>query len=244
MNTFTEKGYTEGAQGDGRVDEPRSVRADRAGHRRWPQEERSRSPHDPRRRAVSAGGRAARGTRGRCGVRRSGGREAARRRTAAADRRRRVQPDQSVVCRPQSRTARRRDLRVRHHHRRQERLRPGEWSGRRIRDAGRVHPAGAPRQPGARHRAAHRQPRRIGDRLGRHLARADDHQERARRSAARRVDVGSGGVRRLLHRDAGAGDRRTARHADRLDRDLRRQVRHRRRLREAGRADRVDQHRP
>ena len=47
---------------------------------------------------------------------------------------------------------------------------------------------------GARHRAAHRQPRRIGDGVGRDLARADDRKERARRPAARRVDVGSGGV--------------------------------------------------
>ena len=39
------KGLHRRAQGDGRVDEPRSVRADRAGHRRRPQEERSRGAH-------------------------------------------------------------------------------------------------------------------------------------------------------------------------------------------------------
>ena len=58
-NTFTEKGYTAGAQGDGRVAQPRSVRPDRARHRRRPEEERSRRPHADRRRAVPAGGRAA-----------------------------------------------------------------------------------------------------------------------------------------------------------------------------------------
>ena len=67
---------------------------------------------------------------------------------------------------------------------------------------------------------------------------------RARRPAARRVDVGSRRVGRLLHRDAGAGDRRAAVDAHRIDRHLRRQVRHRRRLREARRAHRVDEHRP
>ena len=58
------------------------------------------------------------------------------------------------------------------------------------------------------------------------------------------VDVRPGRLGRLLHRDAGAGHRRAAVHAHRVDRHLRRQVRHRRRLREAGRAHRVDQHRP
>ena len=68
VNTFTEKGYTKPQK---EMDESLNrdlYRADRAGHRRWPQEGRSRSPHHPRRRAVSAGGRAARGTRGRCGL--------------------------------------------------------------------------------------------------------------------------------------------------------------------------------
>ena len=39
------EGLHQSAQGDGRVAEPRSVRADHAGHRRRPQEERSRNPH-------------------------------------------------------------------------------------------------------------------------------------------------------------------------------------------------------
>ena len=55
------------------------------------------------------------------------------------------------------------------------------------------------------------------------LARADDRAERARRSADRRVDVGPRRVGRLLHRHAGAGDRRAAVDADRVDRHLRRQ---------------------
>ena len=81
----------------------------------------------------------------------------------------------------------------------------------------------------SRHRPAHRQPRRIGGGVRRDLARADDRAQRARRPAARRVDVRPRGVGRLLHRDAGAGHRRAAVDADRLDRHLRRQVRHRRR---------------
>ena len=78
-NTFTEKGYTAGAPGDGRVAQPRSVRSDRARHRRRPQEERGRRPHADRRGAVPAGGRAARRAGRRCRVRGSGRREAARR---------------------------------------------------------------------------------------------------------------------------------------------------------------------
>ena len=84
VNTFTEKGYTRGAQGDGRVAEPRSLRADRARHRRRPEEERGRRPHADRRWAVPAGGRAARRPGRRRGVRGSGGRQAARRRAARA----------------------------------------------------------------------------------------------------------------------------------------------------------------
>ena len=68
--------------------------------------------------------------------------------------------------------------------------------------------------------------------------------QRARRPADRRVDVRSRRVGRLLHRDARAGHRRAAVDAHRLDRHLRRQVRHRRRLREARREHRVDEHRP
>ena len=58
-----------------------------------------------------------------------------------------------------------------------------------------------------------------------------------------RLDVGSGGVGRLLHRDAGARDCRAAVHVNRIDRHLWRQVHHRRCLREARRQHRVDEHR-
>ena len=54
------EGLHAGAPGDGRVAEPRSLRADRARHRRRPEEERSRRPHADRRGSVPAGGRAAR----------------------------------------------------------------------------------------------------------------------------------------------------------------------------------------
>ena len=97
---------------------------------------------------------------------------------------------------------------------------------------------------GARDRAAHRQPGRIGDGVRRDLARADD---RARTSAADRPIVASmsdlaasGGYYIAMPAQV---DRRAAVDADRLDRHLRRQVRHRRRLREARRAHRVDEHR-
>ena len=58
-------------------------------------------------------------------------------------------------------------------------------AGGRLRHADRLHPPGAARQLVTRHRAAHRQPGRIGDRLRRDLARADARARGARRSAAR-----------------------------------------------------------
>ncbi len=87
-------------------------------------------------------------------------------------------------------------------------------TGRRLRHDRRVPAQGARRQLDQGDRAAHRQPGRIGDRVGRHLARGAADQER---EAADRVDVRRGGVGRLLHRDAGARDRRRAGDADRLD---------------------------
>ena len=114
----------------------------------------------------------------------------------------------------------------------------------RIGHAERVHPSGAARQVGARDRAAHRQSGRIGRGIRCDLARVDDHAQRTHRSSAHCVDVGPRRVGRVLHRHAGAGDRRAAVDADRVDRRRRRQVRHRRRLREARRAHRLDQHRP
>ena len=86
------------------------------------------------------------------------------------------------------------------------------------------------------HRRAHRQPRRIVGGVRRDLARADDHE--GREAARRRVDVRPGGVGRLLHRHGGRRHRRAARHADRIDRRLHRQVRHRRHVRQAGRQHR------
>ena len=53
-----------------------------------------------------------------------------------------------------------------------------------------------------------------------------------------------GGVGRLLHRDGRRRDRRPAVDAHRLDRHLRREVRHRRTLRQARRAHRLDERRP
>ncbi len=93
-------------------------------------------------------------------------------------------------------------------------------------------------------RRPRRQPGRVGGGVRRGVARADDREDRTRRSAARRVDVRPGRLGRLLHRAAGPDHRRAAVDADRVDRHLRRQVRHRRRVRKAGRQNRVDQHRP
>src|SRR5205814_1130447 len=75
------KGLHRRAPGDGRVDEPRSVRADRARHRRRPEEDRSRRPQDSRPGSVSAGRRSAFRSRRRRRLRRSAGREAPRRRS-------------------------------------------------------------------------------------------------------------------------------------------------------------------
>ena len=67
----------------------------------------------------------------------------------------------------------------------------------RLRHAHRLHPPGAARQLGARDRAAHRQPRRIGDRLRRDLARADDRAATSapigRSSRRCRISAASGG---------------------------------------------------
>ncbi len=89
----------------------------------------------------------------------------------------------------------------------------------------------------------HRQSRRIGDRIGRHLARADAGEDGARGSSARGVDVRPGGLRRLLHRHGCGGDRRAALDADRLHRHLRRQIRHGRSVRQARRPHRFDERR-
>ena len=78
----------------------------------------------------------------------------------------------------------------------------------------------------SRHRAPRRQPRRLLDGVRRDLARAVDFARE--QPSGHRVDVGSGGVRRLLHRAWRRRDRRAAGHADRIDRRLHRQVRRRR----------------
>ena len=58
-----------------------------------------------------------------------------------------------------------------------------------------------------------------------------------------RLDVGSGGVRRLLHRPRRRCHRRAAGDADRIDRRLHRQVRHQRHARQARRERRSDEQR-
>ena len=124
---------------------------------------------------------------------------------------------------------------------RQQRLRSGQRRGRRIGFARRVHPRRARRRFHQGDRAARRQPRRIVDGVGRDLARAVDF---AREPSARdRVDVGPGGLGRLLHRAGRRRDRRAARHADRIDRRLHRQVRDQRLAREARREHRGDERR-
>ena len=80
-----------------------------------------------------------------------------------------------------------------------------------------------------------RQPRGRGDRRGHHLARAAAG---ARAEAAGRVDGRRGGLGRLLHCRPRARHRGATWHADRFDRGVQRQVRRRRRLREAGRGSR------
>ena len=86
-----------------------------------------------------------------------------------------------------------------------ERLRPAERRGGRLGHARSSHiRERAATIVGPRDRPAHRQPGRIGDGVRRHLARADDRAQRARRPADRRVDVRSRRVGRLLHRDARA----------------------------------------
>ena len=57
-NQFTEKTFTRGAPRDGRVAQPRPVRAARARHRRRPQEDRRRGARAHRRRPVPPAGRA------------------------------------------------------------------------------------------------------------------------------------------------------------------------------------------
>ena len=122
---------------------------------------------------------------------------------------------------------------------RQQRLRSGQRRGGRIGFARRVHPRGARRQLDQGDRAARRQSWRIVDGVGRDLARAVDLAREP--SAGDRVDVGPGGVGRLLHRARRRRDRRAAGHADRIDRRLHRQVRDQRLAREARREHRSDE---
>ena len=223
-----------GAPRDGAVAQRRDLRPARQGDRRRPEEERGGRPHAARRGAVPAGGRARRRPDRRPGVRGSDRREGedpVRPRQDAGSRR--LRPGQRDVARPRARAAHRGHLRVGHDRLGPQRLRPAERGGPRLGHAHRLHPQG-PR--GERHqggRASHRQPRRLGGRLRRHLARAGADARREAGPPVRRLDVGPGGLGRLLHGDGRAADRRRARHADRLDRDLRRQVRHRRRVRQA-----------
>ena len=81
-------------------------------------------------------------------------------------------------------------------------------------------------------------------RVRRHLARADDRAQRERADrpiVASMSDLAaSGGYYIAMPADS---HRRAAVHVDRLDRNLRRQVRHRRPLREARREHRVHEHR-
>ena len=133
--------------------------------------------------------------------------------------------------RSRSRPAHRGHLRLRAH-----RVGPSSYDspgGRRSSGPTRINrvPAqGARRQLGQGDRPADRQPRRIGDRVRHHLARGAADQEP---QAAHRVDVRRRGVGRLLHRDAGARDRRRAVNAHGIDRRRAHQVRDRRHAEEA-----------
>ena len=87
-------------------------------------------------------------------------------------------------------------------------------------------------------RAAHRQPGRIVGGVGCDLARADDHASGQSEPTDRDVDVGSRGIRRLLHRDPCRCDRCAAGNAHRIDRHLWRKDRDRRHARQGGRRHR------
>ena len=117
------------------------------------------------------------------------------------------------VARAQSRPAHRHHLCDRRDRLGREQLRLAVGAGRRLRDDDRLAAQGARGSIDQGHRPAHRQPRRLGDRVRRHLARGDAD---ARREAAGRLDVRRRRVRRLLHRDARPRDRGGARDADRI----------------------------
>ena len=117
------------------------------------------------------------------------------------------------------------DLRHRHDHRSEGTGEPAPGDGGFERQQGRAAPS-APRvarQGCARDPVPHRQPRRLGGRLGDDLAR--DRAGARARQAGHRVDGRCRRLGRLLHRRAGRQDRRRAGDADRLDRGRRRQVR-------------------
>ena len=86
-------------------------------------------------------------------------------------------------------------------------------------------------------------PRRIEHRVRRDLARADGDEEREAIAPARRVDVRSRRLGRLLRRDGGTAHRRAAGNADRVNWNLRRQVRDRWHVGEIRREYRVGHHR-
>ena len=202
-----------------------------------------------RRGAVPARGRAARGPRRRCGVRGPGATTSAagRRGTdAGADRRRRLRARQR-----RRRSASNRGPRIARDLRGRARSAGGKsgydplnGADRRLRHADRVHPPG-PRattrvraivlridSPGGSAVAS--------DAIWRELMIARN--ERADRPIVASMSdlAASGGYYIAMPAHV---DRRAAGDADRIDRHLRRQDRHRRRLREARRAHRVDEHR-
>ena len=132
------------------------------------------------------------------------------------------------IRRPAAAVAHRGDLRRRRDHLRPERLRSAERRGGRLGLARRADPRGARRRDREGDHPARGQPRRIVGGVGCDLEGVDDHARQEPVAPADRVDVRPRGVGRLLHFVAGAGHRRAAGHAHRLDRRLRGQDRARR----------------
>ena len=108
-------------------------------------------------------------------------------------------PRVGVVAGPESRAEDCAAAGERRHRVGRERLRRDERGGAGLGHLHQVHPSGAQRPVGAGNRPAHRQPGRLGDCVGRHLAGAGDHARREAAPPPRRLDVGPGRVGRLLH---------------------------------------------
>ena len=186
-NTFTETRFTPAHREMARVAEQRSLRPARARHR-------GRAAEDRRRRARSSSITVRSCRRTRCGpasstIWRTKTSSTTRSSSDAARSRRCVRPNYRQVALPSLGLNRGPRIAVIYAvgmiSSGRAAIDSPDGPGPRLRHDGRIPAQGARRRLDSRHRAAHRQPGRLGDRLGRHLARDDADARRRSRSSPR-----------------------------------------------------------